>query len=774
MDHESRQKIIAAQLFQASLEIGSVATMVTRRSFLAAQVTAAAQSALSVHWPDLNSFAAAIQSPAGTGRRSRRDFWDDWPDYMTRRMNQARSSRKLLLTQLQTKEQIADRSATVRSQLWQLIGGRPDKTPLNARTMGTIERDEYRIEKLVFESMPQVYVTAHLYVPKTGKPPYPAIIAPLGHSPDGKLSRNYQYSFQTLARKGYVVLAYDPYGQGERIQYLQPGTGHTRYHAVTMEHIQPGRPMVLFGGTFALYLAWDGIRALDYLESRPEIDPHRLGCTGQSGGGTMTMFLVALEPRIQAAVPVDANFENLAGPFYAPPGAIADAEQNIVGSLPLHLDRGDLLAAFAPKPLLMCYTVHDVGDTYSPTYQESTVEVYQELQRLYEAFGSKEKVGLFTGDLPHGLDFFSRRAMYGWFNRWFGKMDAGVDEAEFDASPEAMLYATATGQVLTSLGGRSVVQVNTDRAKQLLPVSSFGAEMSDLSQAKEQVRTQLVRLLALPHERSALQSRTLSSNVRKKQRIEEIQLESEPGVRIVGWFVAPDDGAPVHPCVLYISSGMADTAVAEPNPFDEILSRGQAICAIHLRGLGIDMPRLPDAGPVFYQQMLMEERFAWANLVLGAPVIGQRVWDILRTLDYLTARSDVDHSQIRLLGEGAAGLAALMAAALDERPRSLLLNRLLASYLSIVNSDDYFLSLDWFVPSILRHFDLPDIVAAAHPRPVWLVDAVGATGDPLSESAVRQCYSQRIPAPSPALKGLTILSGQPNERSVYIPWLAHT
>ena len=118
-------------------------------------------------------------------------------------------------------------------------------------------------------------------------------------------------------------------------------------------------------------------------------------------------------------------------------------------------------------------------------------------------------------------------------------MDAGVDEAEFDASPEAMLYATATGQVLTSLGGRSVVQVNTDRAKQLLPVSSFGAEMSDLSQAKEQVRTQLVRLLALPHERSALQSRTLSSNVRKKQRIEEIQLESEPGVRIVGWLLPP-------------------------------------------------------------------------------------------------------------------------------------------------------------------------------------------------------------------------------------------
>jgi cephalosporin-C deacetylase-like acetyl esterase len=747
--------------------------MVTRRTFLAAQLTATVQSALSARRPSLDAFSTAAQSLAGIGRRSRRDFWNDWPDYMTRRMNQARSSRKLLLTQLQTKEQIADRSTTIRSQLWQLLGGRPDKTPLNARTVGTIERSEYRIEKLVFESMPQVYVTAHLYVPKTGKPPYPAIIAPLGHSPNGKLSRNYQYSFQTLARKGYVVLAFDPFGQGERIQYLQPGTDHTRFHAVSMEHIQAGRPMVLFGSSLALYLAWDGIRALDYLESRPEIDPHRLGCTGQSGGATMTMFLVALDPRIQAAVPVDANFENLAGPFYAPPGAIADAEQNIVGSLPLHLDRGDLLAAFAPKPLLMCYTQHDEGVTYSPTYQESTVEVYEELQRLYEAFGSKEKIGLFTGDLPHGLDFFSRRAMYGWFNQWFGKMDAGVDEAEYDASPEATLYATATGQVLTSLGGRSVVQVSTDRVKELLPVSSFGAETTDLSQAKEQVRAQLVRLLALPSERSALQSRTLSSNIRNKQRIEEFQLESEPGVRIVGWFVAPHDGAATHPCVLYVSNGMADLAVAEPNPFDEILTQGQAVCAIHLRGIGLETPRPPSAGPVFYHQVLMEERFAWANLVLGAPVIGQRVWDILRTLDYLTTRSDVDHSQIRLLGEDAAGLAALMAAALDERPRSLLLNRLLASYLSIVSSDEYSLSLDWFVPSILRHFDLPDIVAAIHPRAVWL-DAVDATGDPLSESVVRECYAQRIPPASPALSGLTILAGQPNERSVYLPWLMKT
>lgn len=485
----------------------------------------------------------------------------------------------------------------------------------------------------------------------------------------------------------------------------------------------------------------------------------------------MTMYMMALDPRLQAAVAVEANFENMAGPNFDPPGAIADAEQDIVGSLPLGLDRGDLLAAFAPKPFLMCYTVHDQGQTYSPVYEEAIKENYDELLRVYGILGARDKLELFAENLPHDLDFFQRRAMYGWFNRWFGKIDADVEEADFDASPDADLNCTTTGQVLTSLGGKSIVQLNRDRARELLPSGLFSIQSADPSSAREQVRGQLAKLLACPSKRASLNDRTLSSSLGKTLRIDEIQYESEPGIRITGWFVRPREGVAAHPCILYISDGRADEAVAEPSPLDEISSHGSTICAINLRGIALSAPRPPSGGPEFYGGMALEERFAWTALVLGSPLIGQRVWDILRALDYLESRSDVDASQIRILGNGSAGLAALMATALDERVRSILINRTLATYLSVVDSEGYALALDWFVPGILQHFDIPDIAAAIYPRPVWIANAVDAEGTILPESAVREIYSQRISATSGALKEIKILTTAEDDKETYIDWL---
>ncbi len=627
--------------------------MVSRRTFLAGNLAAAVQSTFGFQQADYASISDGGVEESKIPR-SRRDFWNDWPNFIAKNMNRAADSRKVLLARIQSKEQVANRSVAVRAQLWEILGGRPEETPLNVRPAGVIDRSGYRIEKLVFESMPQVYVTANLYLPTMGKPPYPAILAPLGHNTNGKADRNYQYSYQNLARKGYVVLAYDPFGQGERRQYFLPDKDRPRYSA-TGEHIQAGRPMILFGSSFARNRVWDGIRSLDYLLSRSEVDPQRIGCTGHSGGGTMTMYMMALDPRIQAAVAIEGNFENMGGPYFDPPGAVADAEQNIVGSLPLGLDRGDLLAAFAPKPLLMCYTVHDEGQTYSPVYEEAVKENYNELLRTYGIFGAGDKVELFAANLPHGLDFFSRRAMYGWFNRWFEKMDAGVEEVDFYASPDKTLNCTTTGQVLTSLGGKSLVQLNRERAKELLPPSLYRIQGGDPSSAREQVRAQLARLLSLPSQRTPLNAQILSSNPGRKLRIDEIQYESEPGIRIVGWFVRAIEGTAARPCVLYITDKLVNEAVTESSPLDEIYSHGGAMCAINLRGMGLSAPRPPNGGPDFYRGMQSEEEFAWTNLVLGSPVIGQRVWDIMRAVDYLNSRSDVNASQIRILGSGSRG-----------------------------------------------------------------------------------------------------------------------
>ena len=273
--------------------------------------------------------------------------------------------------------------------------------------------------------------------------------------------------------------------------------------------------MVLMGESFSLYCAWDGIRGLDYLISRPEVDATRLGCTGQSGGGTMTMYLAALEPRLRAAAVSDGNTENVAGPFFDPPGATDDAEQNIVGSLPVGIDRGDLLLAFAPKPLLICYTTHDEGVTYSPVYEEATQEIYREMQRVYGLLGAKDRVELFASHLPHGLNLFNRIPIYAWFNRWLENTASETGEAELDQIPEARLNTTSTGQVSTSIGGRSVVQLNTDRARIAMEKSPLRNASMNQASTRDQVKRELARLLALPQQRTPLHSKVRSSNSRK-------------------------------------------------------------------------------------------------------------------------------------------------------------------------------------------------------------------------------------------------------------------
>lgn len=744
--------------------------MVSRRGFLAANMMALAGSALPGAPP---IFAATSETPhaARDIPRSQRDFWNDWPRFMCAQIDRAGADRQALLARIQSRAAIVDRAAAVRSRVWQILGGRPAETPLNARIVGTIPRQGYRIDKLIYESLPGVYVTAHLYLPATGKAPFPAILAPLGHTSEGKNYRNYQYCYQNLARKGYAVLAYDPFGQGERHQYLIPGTSEPRM-GPTAEHNQAGRPMLLLGTALARYRVWDAMRSIDYLLSRPEVDGHRIGCTGHSGGATVTMYLMTLEPRIQAAVAVEGNYENVAGPYFDPPGAIADAEQNMAGSLNVGIDRGDLLTAFAPKPFLLCYTVHDEGQTYSPLYQEAIAQNYAELERIYGILGAQERLGIRAGHLPHELDFYSRRALYGWFNRWLGNADAGVDEAPFDVAPAALLNCTPTGQVLTSLGGRSLVQVNRDHAKQVLPPGLLMT--GDVAAVRSTISEKLTSLLALPSSRSPLRAARLSADDGGGLHTEEFQIESEPGVRVVGWFVKTEAGAARHPVVLSISDNDVNDVVAEPTPFRAVLDQGYAVASINLRGMGLSTPRMPSGGPVFYRGMQLSERFAWTNLVLGKPAIGQRVWDILRTLDYLDERSDIDSSRIRILGRGSAGVAGGLATVLDPRVGSLLLTRAIPSWQSIIEAEDYSVSLDWFIPGILQNFDLPDLLASVAPRPVWIYDAVDADGQPISESALRDIYLQRIPERSSVFTTLRLGVAPDHHEDLYAEWLQKT
>lgn len=182
------------------------------------------------------------------------------------------------------------------------LGGFPERTPLNAKIVGELDGEGYRIEKVIFESRPGHHVTANLYLPKS-QGPYPGVLIPCGHSHNGKAAGGYQRISILLARSGMAALCYDPIGQGERYQLLDLEKEHEVFPQVsyrlpvphprvrylcTQEHTAMGIGCILLGTNIAQYRLWDGMRAIDYLQSRDDIQSEKIGCTGNSGGGTLT------------------------------------------------------------------------------------------------------------------------------------------------------------------------------------------------------------------------------------------------------------------------------------------------------------------------------------------------------------------------------------------------------------------------------------------------------------------------------------------------------
>jgi dienelactone hydrolase len=348
---------------------------------------------------------------------------------------------------------VTARQQWVRETFWEIVGGQPERTPLKVRVTGKFERAGYSVEKIVYESQPGIFVAANLYVPSSGNAPYPGVLFQMGHSAQGKAAVTYQKCCQGLARLGYLVLAFDPMGQDERIAYPNASGTDTRLGSVDEEHNVPGKQFLLLGDTASRYQVWDAIRSLDYLASHPLVDRERLASTGQSGGGTLTMLLACVDPRLSAVAVSSGNTENVACADFNAPGSTDDAEQNLIGSSPLGFDRWDLLYPVAPKPLLVLVSARDFFGTYSPRYLSSGREEYEKLSRVYKILGHPDHLHWRDTPLPHGLTYSLRLDIYNWFERWLKKSDRQIEE-EPPVTPEAAstLWVGATGSVVRDFG----------------------------------------------------------------------------------------------------------------------------------------------------------------------------------------------------------------------------------------------------------------------------------------------------------------------------------
>jgi cephalosporin-C deacetylase-like acetyl esterase len=681
------------------------------------------------------------------------DFLNDLPDFehvremLPNHLNDMAMAllkeRQLAVSQITTAADVAQRKAYLRECMIRELGGFPERTPLNARVVGTLDRDGYRVEKVIFESQPKFYVTGNLYLPKSGKGPYPAVLFPLGHERGGKPNPDWQHVLVSLARRGYVAFTWDTLGQGERSQFWDTDLessklGETGY---TSEHTMIGAQCLLAGDSITRYTIWDGIRALDYLLSRPEVDPTRVACTGNSGGGTHTAYLSALDDRIKVAAPscFITSWRRLLesiGP--------QDAEQCLPPFLKDGLDHGDFIYAFAPKPFMMLTAIRDFFSI------SGARETYAETSRVYAALGAPEKLQKFEADNTHGYSLPRRLAAYNWLSRWLKGAEDHSPEKEVIIEPDKELQCTPTGQVATSLGGETVFSLNIKRVEQLKPHRDPLTSPQAVAANKVEMQREVRRLISFEPQSTALNVQPFGRIEADGFAIEKLIYESEPGIVIPAVLLIPKDDGSKKPAVVYVNDKGKSADWGHDGAIQQLVERGFVVLALDVRGCGeTHPPQNPDEANDTYRYFGGYDNAMRAFLV-GKTLVGMRAEDIWRGVDLLANRPEVDTARIYGFGVGGGALALLHEAVFDGRIKELTLDDMLVSYESVVTHRLHANMYESIVPGALKAYDLADLVAAVAPRPVWIVDAVDPLGKRVSTDGVRKEYAR----PTDAFKTL--------------------
>src|SRR5215471_18659081 len=557
-----------------------------------------------------------------------RDVHGVLPAYLKAQASALLDERQRKIARIATMADLQARQQYWRERMWTYLGDRPERTPLNARVAGTLDRGDYRIEKILFESRPGFYVTANLYLPAGGKGPYPAILFPLGHESGAKAHQAWQQCLAGLARRGFVALAWDPIGQGERIQMYDEDWHDSKVQSSTVEHTIIGAQCLLTGTHFAQYTIWDGVRALDYLLSRPEVDAKRVGCTGNSGGGTHTAYLSGLDDRIQVAAPScyitswRRMLESI-GP--------QDAEQVFPFWLKDGLDYPDYLYAFGGKPFLMLTAIRDffpIGGARA---------TFDEVQRVYGKLGLADHVARFEYDDGHGYSLPRREAGYRWFTRWLQGAANTEPEAPLSLATEEELQCTRTGQVQTEFpGAADVFSLNRKLAEQLRTgrkpapgtVRKFAAELVHYEVAPKPVSIT-----------------SFGEFERAGYRVEKLVYDSEPGISVPALLFVPGGGEPRKPAVVFADARGKAAAAAEAA---QLAAKGYIVLAPDLRGFGETQPPL-DRRDYFVKAFGDYENTLTA-LLIGKTLVGMRARDVTAGVDLLAARNDVDSSRISVVG----------------------------------------------------------------------------------------------------------------------------
>jgi dienelactone hydrolase len=676
------------------------ASLPSRRDLLRALAASAGGLSISTWLAEV--FARAAEGDAQRALKPLNRFPRMVQEWFVAKVRQIEAQADAVRAALATRDEAEAYVQEVRVKIRHVFGAEPERTPLNPRVTGVVEREAYRIERVVFESRPDFPVTANLYIPKGRSFPLPGVVGSCGHSANGKAAEAYQSFAQGLARMGYVTLIFDPIGQGERLQYSDEQWRPRRGVGVA-EHLNAGNQQFPVGEFFGAWRAWDGIRALDYLLTRPEVNAAHVGITGNSGGGTITTWLCGLEERWTMAAPgcfVTTFRRNLENELPA------DTEQCPPRAIALGLDHSDFLAAMAPKPLIILAKERDFFDV------RGAIEAYTRLKRLYTLLGKPDEIALHIGPTEHGYTRENREAMYRWFNRATGVSDMR-SEPELTIETDEALWCSPHGQV-AEWNPRTVFSFTREKSRTLAQARGSTHNSTTPDELRRAVR-EVIKLPgeadwpAGPPEFRIL--RALKPRGYPRPHATTYAVETEPGIFALVTrldVAAYESRPPKGPsrAVLYVSHQSADAELRDEPFVRELLAAETeaAWYACDVRGIGESQPDTCGDGS-FHHPYGSDYFYAAHAIMLDRPYVAMRTYDLLRVLHWLAS---FDHDEVHLVGKRWGALPATFAVLVSQRVVQVTLCEAPASYSAIAESEEYHWPLSAFLPGVLARFDLPD------------------------------------------------------------------
>ena len=640
-------------------------------------------------------------------------------DYLTAIVDRQFAARASLLASLKTAQDWDRHAEFIRRSMSDWTGPFPRRTPLRPRITGRIDRDEYTVEKVLFESRPNFLVSANLYLPKNYPRPRPAILNVIGHSPAGKATEKVQRRSIAQARKGFVALTIDAIGQGER--QIKDYTAYGRPPGNAHQII--GTQAFLTGTHIFNFMVWDAIRAVDYLISRPEVDPARIGCTGCSGGGMMTTYVLPFEPRIAVAVPA-CNPNTWSHRVHA--NLATDHEQVFFGCFAAGIDpRGDPLFTHVPKPLLVNATTDDNLNPPSGVWDLSTW-----LYKAYAAHGAPQKFQTTMVKARHGYNQEQRELTYAWMLKWLGGDASDYSEAEFPVEKEEHLWCTPNENLYRQRPRKAGTQphdlvveyLNTHR-----PRWAKVRTQSDLVKHRRRIRASVIDVLRINPDCPAPQAERKTPRFVAGLKLTPVILKPEEGIVLPGLWIAskePFRKQTKGPVLLYLNHKGKDALVKEENMVRNLLKKGFRIFAVDLRGTGETAPG-------------MEEKF-W-DFLAGKPILGQRVTDARAVVRWLSQPA-INAEGIYVWAEGLCALHATLAASLEDAISGMVLEQPLLAFESIVTVRVPAFRHEIIAPGVLTKFDLPQVYQALCPAKVTLLNPLAGDKSLVSKAHANKVY----------------------------------